>query len=218
MTARLFPSIARSVAWLVLALVALGAGTTAPVAAGETPKAVITVKLESPEFLVNIMKYRVLFLKTERKFIPLSGYDFGAALADELLNVLAEDSRLEWRLTTEADGLDAGKLWNDSTRRRLELADGAKAVLLVDVIEYGAFVTDLGKDKFFVHAGLKLVDTSTGKRIWQKKHFLRRSDLEGKLDALQADEQKGLKLGINAALEEFCRETAAELKKVAVPQ
>src|SRR5688500_406408 len=73
-------------------------GSEPRVATAQQPATVVAVQLQSPDFSVIEMKYRVFFNKTEVKKIPLMGYDFKAALADELMNALAEDARMKWRL------------------------------------------------------------------------------------------------------------------------
>lgn len=65
------------------------------VAIAQQPAAVVAVQLQSPDFRVIEMKYLFFLNKTEVKKIPLIDYDFKAALADELMNALAEDTRMK---------------------------------------------------------------------------------------------------------------------------
>lgn len=100
------------VARLSLALAFIVANTPAPMASGifnrdsssintsplsSTPNAVVAVYLQSPDFTVRELKYRVFYNKGEVKRVPLTGYDFKAAFTDELMNALAEEKRLAWR-------------------------------------------------------------------------------------------------------------------------
>ena len=60
-----------------------------------------------------------------------------------------------------------------------------------------------------------LVDRATGKKLWEKKLY-ERIDLTGQVAELQADNQKGLKEGINKVLEKLCGKLAAELRAAKV--
>jgi len=181
-------------------------------------KTIIAVHLRTPEFVVHDVKYRVFFMKQERKFIPLNDYDFSAALADELLTALSEDKRVAWR---PADSKESEALVPVFERKKDEgaLPDSIKAdhVLLVDVFEYGAIVSShpLIKDEFFINVSLKLVAPDTGKKLWSKR-FFDRLKLPGKLAELQADNQKGLKSGINTVLEQVSRKVKDKFKEAKV--
>lgn len=176
----------------------------------QTPQVAVAVRLQSSDFVVNEAKYRVFFIKSEKKTIPLTGYDFGAALTDELITALSDDKRMNWRPASEEDGIDVLALWDGKTR--IPSSVQADRVFLVNVIEYGAYLTDLGKDKFFISAAMKLVDKASGKRLWQEKRMFEMTDLPGKIADLQVDDQKGLKEGINEVLEQFCRKVVLKLE------
>lgn len=176
------------------------------------PNAVVAVHLQSPDFTVRELKYRVFYNKGEVKRIPLTGYDFKAAFTDELMNALAAEKRLAWRQpaaneTIDVVGLLAGKV----SPPQLE----ADRLLLVNITEYGAWLADLAADKFYLMAQFKLVERANGKKLWEKKLF-ERIDLTGKVADMQADNQKGLKEGINKVLEQVCAKLVAEMQKAKI--
>ncbi len=180
-----------------------------PIAA---PNAVVAVYLQSPDFTVREMKYRVFYNKGEVKRIPLTGYDFKASFTDELMNALAEEKRLAWRQQSASEMIDVvGLLDGKVSPPKLE----ADRLLLVNIAEYGAFLADLAADKFYIMARFKLVERATGKKIWEKKLY-ERIDLEGKIADMQADNQKGLKEGINKVLEKVCVKIVAEMQKAKI--
>ena len=76
------------------------------VAAAQQPATVVAVQLQSPDFSVIEKKYGVFFNKTEVKKIPLIDYDFKAALTDELMNALADDTRMRLRQPTDKETID----------------------------------------------------------------------------------------------------------------
>jgi len=176
------------------------------------PSAVVAVYLQSPDFTVREMKYRVFYNKGEVKRVPLTGYDFKASFTDELVNALAEEKRMAWRPQSANETIDVvGLLDGKVSPPKLE----ADRLLLVNIAEYGAFLADLAADKFYIMARFKLVERATGKKIWEKKLF-ERIDLEGKIADMQADNQKGLKEGINKVLEKVCVKLVAEMQKAKI--
>lgn len=178
------------------------------IVAGQQPATVVAVQLQSPDFTVLEMKYRVFFNKGEIKKIPLVDYDFKAAFADELMNALVEDSRMKWRLTSDKETFEVFPV----LKKKASLpALEADRVLLVGVQDFGALLADLAADKFYILAQFKLVDRATGKKLWEKKVY-ERTDFDGKLKDMQADNQKGLKVGINKVLEKVTRKVVAELR------
>jgi hypothetical protein len=172
------------------------------------PSAVIAVHLQSPDFTLREFKYRVFYNKSEVKRIPLSDYDFKAAFIDELVSALSEDKRLAWRRQSTNEVIDVPALWDRKVAPPQLEAD---ILLLVNIQEYGAFTASLGQDKFYLMARFKLVQRTTGKKLWEKKLF-ERIDLDGNVAELQADNQKGLKVGINKVLEKLCSKLAAEIR------
>ncbi|MGH9834424.1 MAG: hypothetical protein ACREBD_16840 [Blastocatellia bacterium] len=183
--------------------------TVSPLSA---PNAVVAVYLQTPDFTVREMKYRVFYNKGEVKRVPLTGYDFKAAFTDELMNALAEEKRMAWRQQSASEVIDVvGLLDGKVSPPKLE----ADRLLLVNIGEYGAFLADLAADKFYIMARFKLVERATGKKIWEKKLF-ERIDLEGKIADMQADNQKGLKEGINKVLEKVCAKIVAEMQKAKI--
>lgn len=178
------------------------------VAAAQQPATVVAVQLQSPDFSVIEMKYRVFFNKTEVKKIPLIDYDFKAAFTDELMNALADDTRMKWRQPTDKESMDVFLVLKKKAQLPPMEAD---RVLLVGVQDFGALLADLASDKFYIMAQFKLIDRATGKKLWEKKIY-ERTDFDGKLNDMQAENQKGLKVGINKVLEKITRKVVADLK------
>lgn len=177
-------------------------------AAAQQPATVVAVQLQSPDFSVIEMKYRVFFNKTEVKKIPLIDYDFKAAFTDELMNALADDTRMKWRQPTDKESMDVFLVLKKKAQLPPMEAD---RVLLVGVQDFGALLADLASDKFYIMAQFKLIDRATGKKLWEKKIY-ERTDFDGKLNDMQAENQKGLKVGINKVLEKITRKVIADLK------
>lgn len=176
------------------------------IAAAQQPVTAVAVQLQSPDFSVIEMKYRVFFNKTEIKKIPLIDYDFKVALTDELMNALAEDTRMKWAPAAEVIDVFAVQ------KKKSALPPlSADRVLLVGVEDFGALLADLAADKFYIRAKFKLVDRVTGKKLWEKSVF-EREDFDGKLKDMQADNQKGLKVGINKVLEKVTRKVVADMR------
>ena len=173
------------------------------------PSAVIAVYLQSPDFTLREFKYRVLYNKSEVKRIPLTDYDFRAAFTDELLSALSEDKRIVWRKQSTNEVIDVPALWDRKVSPPQLEADN---LLLVNIQEYGAFTASLAQDKFYLMARFKLVQRATGKKLWEKKMF-EKMDLNGNVAELQADNQKGLKVGINKVLEKLCGKLASEIRQ-----
>lgn len=195
----------RTIRYLMLvALCFMAVGT----AAAQQPTAVVVVGLKSPELTVKELKYRVFYNKAEVKKISLLDYDFKAALGDELLTALAEDTRMKWLPQSGTEAIDVFAVQKNKARLPPLEAD---RVLLVGVEDFGAFLADLAADKFYLQAKFKLIDRATGKKLWEKKLFVT-EDLDGKLKDLQADNQKGLKLGVNKVLERVTRKIVADLR------
>lgn len=176
------------------------------------PTAVVSVYLQAPDFTVRELKYRVFYNKGEVKRIPLTDYDFKAAFTDELLTALAEDSRLQWRQQSREETVDVVGLWDGKVAPPQIAAD---RLLLVNIQEYGAFLASLAADKFYLAARFKLLDRATGRKLWEKKIY-ERIDLDGKIADMQAENQKGLKEGINNVLEKVCAKIVADLRKAKI--
>lgn len=191
---------------LTLCLMAFGT------AAAQQPVAVVAVGLKSPDLTVMEMKYRVFYNRTEIKKISLLDYDFRGALSDELLNALAEDTRMKWRPQSANEAIDVFAV----QKRKVKLPPlEADRVLLVGVEDFGASLYSLAADSFYLEARFTLIDRATGKKLWEKKIHVT-EDLDGKLRDLQADNQKGLKTGINKVLERITRKMVAELRRARI--
>lgn len=177
--------------------------------AQSTPRTVVAVNLEAAEFTVRELKYRVFFNKAEMKRIPLTDYDFRAAFTDELLNALAADGRMSWRASSAGENINVPLVMK---KKVPPPPLDAERILLVNIREYGAFLADLAKDKFYIVAQMKLIDRATGKKLWDY-NVNERIDLDGKVSEMQADNQRGLKEGINKVLEKVCRKVAEDLAR-----
>jgi hypothetical protein len=177
-------------------------------ATAQQPTTVVVVGLKSPDLTVMEMRYRVFYNRTEVKKIPLLDYDFKAALADELMNALAEDTRMQWRAQSGNEAIDVFAV----QKKKAQLPPlEADRVLLVGVEDFGAYLADLAADKFYLNVKFKLIDRATGKKLWEKKLSVT-EDLDGKLKDLQADNQKALKVGVNKVLERVTRKMVADLR------
>ncbi len=193
----------RCMMFIALCLTAFGT------AVAQQPVTVVAVGLKSTEFTVLELKYRVFFNKAEAKKVSFLDYDFKAALSDELLNALAEDTRMKWRLPLETEVMDVPAL----QKKKAQLPPlEADRVLLVVVEDFGAFLPALAADKFYLDAKFKLLDRATGKKLWEKKLYVT-EDLDGKLKDLLADNQKELKTGVNKVLEKVTRKMVAALRQ-----
>ena len=185
---------------------------TGPIAAAPSagPKVLVVVHLREPDFVVNEMKYRVFYNQGEIKKIPLTDYDFKVAFTDELLNALAGDTRAEWTASTGKERIDVLSVWD---KKKTAPADvDSDRLLLVDIVQYGALVADLAADKFTLQLRMRLTDKTGAKKLWEKGWY-ERVDLPGKVAALQADNQKGLKEGVNKLVEQICKKILPELKQ-----
>jgi hypothetical protein len=176
--------------------------------AAQQPVTVVAVGVRSPDLTVMEMRYRVFYNRAEVKKIPFLDYDFKAALGDELLNALAEDTRMKWLPQSGDEAIDVFAVMKNKARLPQLEAD---RVLLVGVEDFGAFLADLSADKFYLQAKFKLIDRATGKKLWEKKLYVTEG-LDGKLKDLQADNQKELKVGINKVLERVTRKMVADLR------
>ena len=196
---------------LLPATLVTGLLTGTPAAAPASgPKVLVVVHLREPDFTLNEMKYRVFYNKGEVKKIPIKDYDFRVVFTDELVNALSEDTRAEWAASTGKEGVDVLVVWaNAGAPANLE----ADRLLLVDITQYGAFVTDLGADKFTLLLRIRLTDKTGAKKLWEKRYY-ERINLPGKVAELQADNQKGLKEGINKLVEQICGKIRLEIQKV----
>jgi hypothetical protein len=199
-----FHFIARSFA-LLLALVFMVIPLAAQTpSAGSTPQVVVVFNLRSSDLLVIDHKYRVFYNKFERKNLPIEGYDLRSAVQDEVMNTLAQDKRYQWRVATEADKLDPVQLADEKLRTPAMLANAqADRVLVFDVIEFGAWISGLAKDRMEIMAHVTMLDRATGKKLWKQKIW-EKIPFSGDLQKLQGENQKELKEGINSLIEKAC--------------
>ena len=188
---------------VIFATCLLTGATGAAPAAG--PKVLVVVHLREPDFIVNEMKYRVFYNQGEIKKIPLTDYDFKVAFTDELLNALTGDSRAEWVASTGKEGIDVLSVLDKKTSAPAGLE--ADRLLLVDIQQDGALVADSAADKSTLLLRMRLTDKAGTKKLWEKRWY-ERVDLPGKVAALQADNQKGLKEGVNKLVEQIARRSS----------
>ena len=197
----LFHFIARHLALLlVLSSVAIPLAAQTP-PASSAPRVVVVFNLRSNDLQVIDHKYRVFYNKFEKKNLPIEGYDLRGAVQDEFMNALAADKRYEWRVVTEADKLDAVQLADDKLRTPEMLSNAqADRVLVVDVVEFGAWITGLAKDRMEIMANVTMLDRTSGKKLW-KHRIWEKIPFSGDLQKLQSENQKELKEGVNSLIE-----------------
>lgn len=186
--------------------------TTGRSIATPVPSVVVAINLQNPDFTVREMKYRVFYNKGEVKRIPMTDYDFKAAFTDELLSALTQDKRMEWRIQSKDEAIDVTAIMK---KKGSPPKIGADRILLVEIVEYGAFLADLAADKFYISATFRLVEQATGRKLWEKRLY-ERIDLQGKVAELQADNQKGLKEGVNKVLEKVCAKIGEEMRQAKI--
>jgi hypothetical protein len=208
--------IARSFA-LLLALVFMGIPLAAQTSsAASTPQVAVVFNLRSNDLLVIDHKYRVFYNKFERKNLPIEGYDLRSAIQDEVMNTLAQDKRYQWRVATEADKLDAAKL-ADEKHRTPDMVSSAQAdrVLVFDVVDFGAWISGLAKDRMEVMALVTMLDRATGRKLW-KQRIWEKIPFSGDLQKLQGENQKELKEGINTLIEKACVKLKAKVAEAKI--
>lgn len=174
------------------------------------PKTLVAVHLREPDFAIWELKYRVFYNKVETKHLPIADYDFKTAFTDELLNALEGDKRTEWVMATGEEKMDLIAVYDKKTSPPASLS--TDRILLVDVYQYGAQVSNLAADKFYLIARLKIVDKSGRRKFWEKK-FFERIPLPGKIADLQADNQKALREGINTLIGQIAGKVFMEIRK-----
>ena len=196
----------------VLYLSALVFLLASPAAAQTAPAAVIAVHMPTTDLQVVDMKYRVFFNKRENKSIPVTDFDFAANLQDELGSVLADDSRVRWRVanSAEAESLKLAFGPNSWKEKTVAIAGvEADRVLLVGTA-YGAFIQAIRKF-IEVSVALRYVDRKTGKVLW-KKSITERTKLPDTLEDMQADNQKVLKETLIKAADALTPKVKAHLR------
>jgi hypothetical protein len=182
------------------------AAPTKPASTG--PTLVLATAPRNSELAVGDMKYRVMFVKTERKFIPVPGFDFGGAVAEELVEFLANKKGITCRRANADDKVDVVALMK-AKAPSLPPSFKDDRLLLLDVFEYGAFIS-AGHRWLYAQAGIHLLDRN-GQRLWKHGVYERVKMGDKNLDDLQADNQKGLRVMLNELQEKV---TAKLIEKI----
>ena len=173
------------------------------------PQVVVLVNLRSADVTITDIKFRAFYNKIEKKVIPLTGYDMKAAIQDEVMLALAEDTRAQWRLATAEDGLDGMALADDKQRTPAMLASlKGDRVLLLDVYGVGGALQSLVKN-MYIGVSVQMLDRD-GRRLW-KKGVNPRMKFPGSIEEAQADNQKGFKQAVNTLIERFCEDLKSKL-------
>jgi len=199
--------------WLVLVAVSLPAPaqqpSAAPAAPAAGPQVVVLVNLRSKDVTITDIKFRAFYNKIENKVIPLTDYDLKAAIQDEVMTTLAEDKRAQWRLATPEDGLNGMALADDKQRTPAMLASlKGDRVLVVDVYGVQGFIHSMVKNMVI---GVNVIHIDRdGRKLW-KKGVNEKMKFPGSIEESQADNQKGLKLAVNALIEKFCASMRTKL-------
>jgi len=187
----------------------------APDSAATSPgkQTIVAVNLRDPDFRIWNIKFRMFYNKSETEAIPLKDYDFKAALADELVNTMAGDTRSQWRLPAGDEMLYLASYFDEKTSQgNLPASVKADRLLLVDVSQY-ALWTHGTAHRLIVLSEVRMLDRGSNRILW-KKRVIRK--LEGykkrKEEELLADNQKLLKELLNKLIEEYSLEVK---KKVA---
>lgn len=193
---------------VAVAAIDASAQPTASTATGK--QTIVAVNLRDPDFRIWNIKFRMFYNKQETEAIPLKDYDFKAALADELVNTLAADTRAQWRLPAGDEMLYLQSYFDEKTSQgSLPASVKADRLLLVDVSQY-ALWTHSSAHRLLVLSEVRLIDRATNSILWKKKVTRK---LEGykrrKEEELLADNQKVLKELLNKLIEEY----SVEVKK-----
>jgi hypothetical protein len=181
------------------------------------PKTVVVIQVRSDDFLATHVKLLVLIPQFKADHIPLIDFDFKASLSDELMNALAQDTRMDWRLATEEEDVNVGYMF-DNKKAPIPPSLTADRLLLVDVAQYGAILRPLSSF-CYIAARMKLIEKATGKKLWEKSEDIEydysdsvKIKLDKKLEELQADKQRGLKEILNRVIEKFCQSRAKAIR------
>jgi hypothetical protein len=179
--------------------------------ASSTPRVAVVFNLRSNDLMVIDHKYRVFYNKFERKNLPIEGYDLRGAVQDEVMTTLATDKRYEWRVAAEADKLDAAQLADEKHRTAAMLSSAqADRVLVVDIVDFGAWISGLAKDRMEVMAVVTMLDRASGRKLW-KHRIWEKIPFSGDLQKLQSENQKELREGVNALIEKACVKLKAKV-------
>jgi hypothetical protein len=191
-------------------------GVTRGQEASKALKTIIAIQVQKPDFV--FWGGKTIF--SGEKYVPLTDFDFRAALVDELLTQFSQDKRMEWRVAKTEDQIIVTELWKGKKLAPDTL--DADRILLGDFYGFGALANlAFGmKDKFYIYGELRLIDRRTGKKLWSansdeplkhmSKIYIPTQEKLSKLPA--AEQQKALKEGTNQIIEMFAKKRAEELK------
>ncbi len=187
--------------------------TAAPAVAPAGKQVIVAVHLRDPNFRIMNIKFRMFYNKFENEAVPLDDYDLKTAVADEVLAVLAADTRAQWRLPQGDESLYLSSYFDEKTSQgSLPSSVLADRVLLVDVGQF-MLTTHSSAHRLLVMSELKMIDRASNRILWKKRVNRK---LEGykrrKEEDLLADKQKLLKELLNKLIEEYSLEVK---KKVA---
>jgi hypothetical protein len=179
--------------------------------AAEPAKVIVVVNLQEKDF---VSRTGVLLRKRN---IPVAGFDFKTAFTQELMDRLAADKRMQYRLATAEDGIPAlpisggriplpAKAYKASVPANLD----ASRILRVDIEALGAS-TVMGLTYYNI-VGTMVMLNRQGKVLWQQRNYIGDNSMfpdwqikvSGNVDEHQADNQKLMKENINKIIEKYC--------------
>lgn len=194
----------------------------APAAPGGTAPAtvVVVIRLVESDFIARSG------MRMRKRGIPMIGYDFKAAFAEELMTRLAADKRAQYRLATAADGIPGlapaigrsllpAKVYKQSVPPGLDAA----RTLRIDIGSVGSY-SALGTTFYMINATMVMLDR-TGKVVWSQIDYdvgpspMSRGGcavkVSGSIEQHQDDGQKQMKENINKIIEKYCASKAKRL-------
>jgi len=167
------------------------------------PRVLLTVHMTSTDLRVLDIKFRGFYNKIEDKYIPLTDYNFAANLADELVEALADDRRAAWvgAKPDEQKVLEAcfGPDW---WKQKTVTPPAVEADRLLLIKAQYMAATQAIVHRLSLIVNIQMVDRTTGQVLW-KKAMIEGMKLPGKLEELQADNQKALKEALNKLAEQI---------------
>ena len=164
------------------------------------PDVAVSIWMSSKDFTLQEIKYRGLYNQFQTKAIPMPDFDFAANLRAELLDQFRKDTRAKWRASTADEDKAFAAYFPAVKPDKVKLGEPVTCdrVLLI-AAAYGG-ITHVSGDRYLLSATLRMVDRKTGRQIWEKG-FTEREGMNGKLEELQAENQRGLKEGINRVMD-----------------
>jgi hypothetical protein len=186
--------------------------------AAEQAKVVVVVNLQEKDFV------SMTGIRMRRRMIPLVDFDFKAAFTQELMDRLAADKRMQYRLAKPEDNIPPlppsrdhyalpAKVYKSTIPANLD----ANLVLQVQIDAVGA-TTALGLTNYLIEGTMVMLNRQ-GKALWFQTNYVGDSStfpdwqigVEGSVDDHQSDNQKLMKENINKIIEKYC---ASKTKKI----